>query len=822
MPTEVEVIDDNLVVVVSPSEYIVQVDDTQLVVISAGAQGPQGPRGLQGEQGEYANPVTTADIADGAVTLAKLGFDIATQVELDLEAAARTAADSAFTGIFADLYDTPHTWTALQTYEGSAPTELMRFRQTDVGAENNFLRVAIRSGLNGVSLYGQEGTGGNFDLFTYVGGSELDLYGTDGYSGLWTTTGGGELWLGIPNPGYIDAYVDEDVSYLDIKQATAQSVNPFRIWSSAGSVIHAITPTGDIESPVFYGSPHLWEGPHTFERGTGGPLVRFQVTDGGNARLTSENDDVRLDWDGSLGGALAAYVLGGTSPEIDLYDNDGGFFGVWTIGTGSELFMQAPDGQFIDAYVDEFDTYLYLKKSALQSSDLTQWQATTGAPLSRINATGSFQGSASSVNNTFGSPVGISGNVLAVYANSTTSVPLIVKGVASQSGNLTEWHVSDAAIGMRVSANSQQLVINHAGTAAAIDLNGAGSTKATITATAASHVPLVLKGAASQTGDMMAVRDSSDNPLLAVERGGALSVGPRSAANGYLAMIRPTSVLNVTNLMLRAAAAQTVDQQQWQNSAGTALAKVDVGGSFFSVNGYGGTNASAPFLSMTADGGVFYSLSSSVVPLAVQGAVSQSADLFVLRDSAGASVYTINPNGRSTNQNTSVAVRKIVSDVSTHPSVELTNDSSAGGGLMTRNLSYAAAGYAGFYVEHNTSTYAELYTGVASDSAVLWMQGSDGSYVDLESGAVGAYLDMRMTAAQTFDPLNISNSSGSSIFSVDENGQVSRSGSGVYVLAVSHGASAGATRPTGAHFVHWIGSVEPSNAIDGDIWTDTA
>jgi len=38
---------------------------------------------------------------------------------------------------------------------------------------------------------------------------------------------------------------------------------------------------------------------------------------------------------------------------------------------------------------------------------------------------------------------------------------------------------------------------------------------------------------------------------------------------------------------------------------------------------------------------------------------------------------------------------------------------------------------------------------------------------------------------------------------------------------VIHGATAGTTRPSGYAAIHWIGTVTPSNAVDGDIWTDT-
>ena len=39
---------------------------------------------------------------------------------------------------------------------------------------------------------------------------------------------------------------------------------------------------------------------------------------------------------------------------------------------------------------------------------------------------------------------------------------------------------------------------------------------------------------------------------------------------------------------------------------------------------------------------------------------------------------------------------------------------------------------------------------------------------------------------------------------------------------VIHGATAGTARPTGFAMVIWIGSVEPTNAENNDIWHDTS
>lgn len=46
-------------------------------------------------------------------------------------------------------------------------------------------------------------------------------------------------------------------------------------------------------------------------------------------------------------------------------------------------------------------------------------------------------------------------------------------------------------------------------------------------------------------------------------------------------------------------------------------------------------------------------------------------------------------------------------------------------------------------------------------------------------------------------------------------------GSGTYVTVVAHGATAGTTRPAGAARVFWLGSVQPTNAVQYDRWINS-
>lgn len=46
--------------------------------------------------------------------------------------------------------------------------------------------------------------------------------------------------------------------------------------------------------------------------------------------------------------------------------------------------------------------------------------------------------------------------------------------------------------------------------------------------------------------------------------------------------------------------------------------------------------------------------------------------------------------------------------------------------------------------------------------------------------------------------------------------------SNLYAMGyVNHGATSGTSRPSGYAAITWIGSVEPTNATNGDTWIDT-
>lgn len=116
----------------------------------------------------------------------------------------------------------------------------------------------------------------------------------------------------------------------------------------------------------------------------------------------------------------------------------------------------------------------------------------------------------------------------------------------------------------------------------------------TITARAATVVPLVVKGAASQTGNLFEARDTAGTLLSRVDSVGSI-IAPYLVAGGLggSGILRAEGVAaGQTVVTVRGAASQTAPLQEWQNSAGTIVASVSASGTIanqgWSVNGADG------------------------------------------------------------------------------------------------------------------------------------------------------------------------------------------------------------------------------------------
>ena len=209
-------------------------------------------------------------------------------------------------------------------------------------------------------------------------------------------------------------------------------------------------------------------------------------------------------------------------------------------------------------------TALIVRSTAGQTAPLQSWANSSGTPLTTVEASGKVnaatvdakdsvfsassgsavaltaKGSSTQTANVFSVKnssssdlfsVGATGTTTAktlvsgdstVTASAATAVPLVVKGVGSQTGDLTQW--TDYSSGVLAKVTS-------AGRVNAVGVDVGAST---IAAAAAGDVPLTLSGAASQSSDYVQVRNSSSSVLVSIDKDGKLTASGVST-NGALA-----------------------------------------------------------------------------------------------------------------------------------------------------------------------------------------------------------------------------------------------------------------------------------------------
>jgi hypothetical protein len=170
----------------------------------------------------------------------------------------------------------------------------------------------------------------------------------------------------------------------------------------------------------------------------------------------------------------------------------------------------------------------------------------------------------------------------------------------------------------------------------------------TLTPATVANVGLTVQALASQTADLLQIQDSGGTARASFERGGALSVQPSTAVNGYTGFFKNPSS-SVIAIIAKGAASQTANLQEWQNSAGSILAQVNASG----AASFGGNNT------LSASIGVGVGGSPTQKGIVVKAAASQTANLQEWQDSAGTVLAKVDAGGKLTT--TSVYTAKTAS-----------------------------------------------------------------------------------------------------------------------------------------------------------------
>jgi hypothetical protein len=238
-----------------------------------------------------------------------------------------------------------------------------------------------------------------------------------------------------------------------------------------------------------------------------------------------------------------------------------------------------------------------------QTANLFEVQTSSSTAV-RINQVGNttFIGNITSQNNATFTPA------------SAATVPLTVQGAASQSANLQQWQDS---------AGGTVVALTPTGTFRSAGLISAGDAvnvlgQLSVTSTAASRIGAVIRGAVSQSANLQEWQNSAGSSLNRILPDGSMLLGNTSiASDNYFSFIGAGSNRNagirwgadatgsdqfnlITNttsgnlslnilgatrtFIVKGAASQTANLQEWQNSAGTVLANIQSGGNFVNTS----------------------------------------------------------------------------------------------------------------------------------------------------------------------------------------------------------------------------------------------
>ena len=244
---------------------------------------------------------------------------------------------------------------------------------------------------------------------------------------------------------------------------------------------------------------------------------------------------------------------------------------------------------------------LALKGALSQTANLQEWQNSAGTVLSFIRSDGYARLDQGLQFGTMYSYTGAwsvdGGNSFKITNSSGSYSPLTVKGAASQTANLQEWQNSAGTVLANVSSSGQfltpRLTITNGGnivdSAGTTPYFGFGSNQISLLTRNAAYKGLVIQGSASQTANLQEWQASDGTIRAAVDANGFIVAGAGSAISNAVISARPFGASQV-GIAVRGAASQTANLQEWQNSAGTVLSKIDSTGAMFTTTAAANTN----------------------------------------------------------------------------------------------------------------------------------------------------------------------------------------------------------------------------------------
>ncbi len=491
---------------------------------------------------------------------------------------------------------------------------------------------------------------------------------------------------------------------LVIKGAASQSANLTEWQNSAGQVNSKLSVGGQATFGYSSVGPVQNAGLEVYSPSAAGlyvaasasPYYGFSVsTDTTYTTLRSVNTSLKLQADNSFSlTTLAPY----TASPISFTDVSGGLNGV----NGNTAFTNLTATW---APTSTASNFAILKLTGTINETGTATGNYTGllinaietAVLGTANKVIDLQVNSASVFSVSSKGAGI------LNISSPSAIGLIVKGAASQTANLQEWQNASADVLFKIDANGNLLpgstATKNVGSASlrlnniysySLDLNVANAqigvgmaapigVALAINTSSPTWNGMIIKGAASQTANLLELWNSAGTILSSFSSSGALTISPgnnvslalnvRGAMSGASLVLSPTggsgatalrivgkqtltgsvvfqsSAAGTKPLIVKGAVGQTANLQEWQNSAGTVVLNVMNGGQINALS------------TLSVGGGVTAQLNTSLyalfsqptvataVPIVSRGAANQTANLQEWQNSAGTVLASVHADG---------------------------------------------------------------------------------------------------------------------------------------------------------------------------------
>ncbi len=173
--------------------------------------------------------------------------------------------------------------------------------------------------------------------------------------------------------------------------------------------------------------------------------------------------------------------------------------------------------------------------------------------------------------------------ILSIFSGNPAATVSIFRGAASQTADLAQWQNSSGTTYLNVT-NAGTMISNGGVTIASNPTINAYGAAMKIASGVSSYPMLILQAAASQTADIQQWQNSGATVIASIDSYGNAGFGGVGANSNQGLYVKTNSNPAVVGIIVQGASSQTADLQQWKNSSGTTLAKVDANGNFSAIS----------------------------------------------------------------------------------------------------------------------------------------------------------------------------------------------------------------------------------------------